>query len=142
MVYSLKIIIFHKPMNEHMNNTIKLFLVIGLVAINVLSFDSHQNFSLHIFQLIIEVLGLSFFSYFLIHMESYPHADKLRLLIAAFLVVILKNISLVMIKFTDRYFPELDESFSTYLFIAILLFYSFTVFFGIERVKKKAVNTN
>jgi hypothetical protein len=120
-----------------MNQFVRIFIIITFLALNVLGYDRHQNYTLHLFQAILECGGLVLFAYYIINLDS--SISKVRLLIIGFLGVIFKYISPVMGKIIDDYYPVFSKNYGAYLFIAALFIYALIIYYGIEKTKKSRV---
>lgn len=118
-----------------MNQFVKIFLVITFLALNALGYDYHQNYTLHLIQVILECGGLVLFAYYIINLDLTPSIASIRLLILGITGVIFKNLSLVIVKTIGEYYPVFSQGYGNYLFIVLLLIYALIIYYGIERKK-------
>lgn len=119
-----------------MNQFLKIILVIIFLVLNILYYDYHDYFLLHLIQGILECGGLALFAYYIINLDLHPSLSRVRLLIIGFLAVVFKNISMVTAKIMDDFYPVFTESYGDYLFIAALLSYALIIYYGIEKRKR------
>lgn len=116
-----------------MNLMVKIFITVLVLALNVLLYEKHNNGALHILQLIIEISGLSLFSYFLIKLDA-PH--KIKLVIGALLFIIFKSLSIVFFKYMSDYYPTFIEKYESYM-VLVIFAVTILVYLGIERERRK-----
>ena len=118
-----------------MNLTLRIFLTIIVLALNVLLYDKHSNGALHILQLIIEIAGLSLFSYYIIKLDA---PNKFKLVICALLFTIFKYSSIVIFKYLSGYFPVFTDKYKSYMVIGFFAV-AIIVYLRIERDRNKQV---